>query len=42
MGTDCAETDSRLSYLDLKVNISDRRFTTAVFDMTSAIILVFT
>ena len=26
------ETDSRLSYLDLEVNISDRRFTTAVFD----------
>ena len=26
------ETDSRLSYLDLEINISDRRFTTAVFD----------
>ena len=26
------EMDSRLSYLDLEVNISDRRFTTAVFD----------
>ena len=26
------ETDSRLSYLDLEVNISDRKFTTAVFD----------
>ena len=26
------ETDSRLSYLDLEVNISNRRFTTAVFD----------
>ena len=26
------ETDSRLSYLDLEVNISDRRFTMAVFD----------
>ena len=26
------ETDSRLSYLDLEVNISDRRFTTTVFD----------
>ena len=24
--------DSRLSYLDLEVNISDRRFTMAVFD----------
>ena len=26
------ETDSRLSYLDLEINISDRRFTTVVFD----------
>ncbi len=26
------ETDSRLSYLDLEINISDKRFTTAVFD----------
>ena len=26
------ETDSRLSYLDLEVNISDRWFTTAIFD----------
>ena len=26
------KTDSRLSYLDLEVNISDRRFTTADFD----------
>ena len=26
------ETDSKLSYLDLEVNISNRRFTTAVFD----------
>jgi hypothetical protein len=26
------ETDSMLSYLDLEVNISDRRFTMAVFD----------
>ena len=26
------ETDSRFSYLDLEINISDRTFTTAVFD----------
>ena len=26
------ETDSRLSYLDLELNIVDGRFTTAVFD----------
>lgn len=26
------ETDSRLSYLDLEINIRDRKFTTAVFD----------
>ena len=26
------EMDSRLSYLDLEVNVSDRRFTKAVFE----------
>ena len=33
------ETDSRLSYLDLEINIRDRKFTTAVFN--SKMFLVF-